>query len=349
MRDNNFDTMRLVAALCVVISHSFPLSYGAAAAQPLFLLSHGQTDLGTLSVYVFFVLSGFLITGSFERQLPHQFVLARGLRLLPGLAVVLFILTFLVGPILTTIPLGEYFRSGETYYFFIKNLSLAGYVNELPGVFGTSPLPHKVNGSLWTLTYEAKCYLLVFLVGITGLLTRYTLVALWAVALFCSWRWGDWRIAELGSCFLGGAVLYASKPPLRWWIAVLCAAIWTASLWTGFRLASATVGAYVILYIGLSPVIRLPKVTRWGDLSYGTYIWAWPVQQSVTLTLGSAITWYLNIIISTPIILLIAGLSWRFVEGPALNLKKQRRLMTSVGTVARLGVRLRQPLAGSRH
>src|SRR3954466_1141888 len=195
MRDNNFDTMRLVAALCVVISHSFPLSYGAAAAQPLFLLSHGQTDLGTLSVYVFFVLSGFLITGSFERQPPHQFVLARGLRLLPGLAVVLFILTFFVGPILTTIPVEEYFRSGRTYYFFAKNLSLTGYVNELPGVFGTNP----VNGSLWTLNYEAKCYLLVFLVGIAGLLNRYTLSALWAVALFCSWRWEDWNPAVLGS------------------------------------------------------------------------------------------------------------------------------------------------------
>src|SRR5262245_9530348 len=63
-RDNNFDTMRLVAALCVVISHSFPLSYGGGAAvQPLYLLSNGQTTLGTVSVYIFFVLSGFLITG----------------------------------------------------------------------------------------------------------------------------------------------------------------------------------------------------------------------------------------------------------------------------------------------
>jgi peptidoglycan/LPS O-acetylase OafA/YrhL len=157
-------------------------------------------------------------------------------------------------------------------------------------VFGTNPVPHAVDGSLWTLSYEAKCYLLVFLVGIAGLLTRYTLVALWAVALCCSWRWGDWSASVFGSCFLGGAVLYAWKPPFRWWIAVLCAVIWTASLWTGFRLASATVGAYIILYIGLSPVIRLPKVTSWGDLSYGTYIWAWPVQQSVTLVLGSAIT-----------------------------------------------------------
>jgi peptidoglycan/LPS O-acetylase OafA/YrhL len=209
-------------------------------------------------------------------------------------------------------------------------LSLTGYVNELPGVFGTNPLPHKVDGSLWTLSYEANCYLLVFLVGVAGLLTRYTLAALWAVALFCSWRWEDWSTAEFGSCFLGGAVLYAWKPPFRWWIAVLCAVIWTASLWTGFRLSSATVGAYVILYIGLSPAIRLPKVTHWGDLSYGTYIWAWPVQQSVTLALGSAITWYLNLFISTPIILLLAGLSWRFVEGPALNLKKRRRLMASV-------------------
>ena len=143
--------MRLVAALCVLISHSFPLSYGATAVQPLFLLSNGQTTLGTVSVYVFFVLSGFLITGSFERQPPHQFVLARGLRLIPGLAVVLFILIFVVGPILTTTPIGEYFRSGQIYYFFARNLSLTGYVNELPGVFGTNPLPHKVDGSLWTL------------------------------------------------------------------------------------------------------------------------------------------------------------------------------------------------------
>src|SRR4051812_10881455 len=173
-RDNNFDAMRLVAALCVVISHSFPLSYGSAGVQPLFLLSHGQTTLGTVSVYIFFVLSGFLITGSFERQPPHQFILARGLRLLPGLAVVLFILTFLIGPILTTIPLAEYFHSGKTYYFFLKNLSLTGYINELPGVFGTNPLSHKVNGSLWTLMHEARCYLLVFLVGIVGLLNRYT-------------------------------------------------------------------------------------------------------------------------------------------------------------------------------
>ncbi len=334
MRDNNFDTMRLVAALCVVISHSFPLSYGEAEVQPLFLLSNGQTNLGGVSVYVFFVLSGFLITGSFERQPPHRFVLARGLRLLPGLAVVLFILAFLVGPILTTIPLGEYFRSGNTYYFFAKNLSLTGYVGELPGVFEANPLPHHVNGSLWTLKYEAECYLLVFLLGISGLLTRYTLAVLWAVALFCSWRWDYWSPGVFGSCFLGGAVLYAWKPPFRWWIAVLCGVIWTASLWTGFRLASATVGAYIILYIGLSPIIRLPKVTRWGDLSYGTYIWAWPVQQSVTLVLGPATTWYLNLFISTPIILLIAGLSWRFVEGPALNLIKRRRLVTSVALEA---------------
>jgi peptidoglycan/LPS O-acetylase OafA/YrhL len=329
-RDNNFDTMRIVAALCVVISHAFPLSYGATAVQPLFLLSHHQTALSTFSVYVFFVLSGFLITGSFERQPPHRFVLARGLRLLPGLAVVLFILTFIVGPVLTTIPLGEYFCSGKIYHFVATNLSLTGYAGDLPGVFETNPVAHVVDGSLWTLKEEAKCYLLVFLVGIAGLPTRYTLAALWAVALCCSWRWEDWSTSVFGSCFLGGAVLYAWKPPFRWWIAVLCAVIWTASLWTGFRLASATVGAYIIIYIGLSPVIRLPKVTRWGDLSYGTYIWAWPVQQSVTLVLGSAITWYLNVIISTPIIILIAGLSWQFVEGPALNLKKPRRLMASV-------------------
>jgi peptidoglycan/LPS O-acetylase OafA/YrhL len=322
-RNNNFDTMRLLAAVSVMLSHSFPLSYGEGAAEPLTVPSHHQTSLGGVAVYVFFILSGYLITGSFERQTPGQFILARGLRLLPGLATVLVILTFLIGPLLTTESLGGYFRDGQTYRFIVTNLSLAGFTDRLPGVLETNPFPGAVDGSLWTLRFEAYCYVVVFLLGIAGLLRRSVLTVLLAASLFCSWKSIGGYAPEFGGCFLGGAVIYAWKPPSRWWIAVVCLALWGASLWAGFHLASAVVGAYVILYIGQSSSMRLPKVTRWGDLSYGTYVWAFPVQQIVTLSFGPAITWYLNLAVSVPVTLAIAALSWRFVESPALKLKKR--------------------------
>ena len=322
--------MRLAAAWCVVFSHSFPLSYGASASQPFALLSHRQATLGTLAVYVFFVLSGYLITGSFGRQSPHQFVLARGLRLIPGLALVLIALACVIGPFLTTVSMQDYFSSQEPYRFIVENLSLTSYTGRLPGVFEGNPFEGEVNGSLWTLHYEAGCYLLVFALGISGLLNRYVLSGLLAIALVCSWRYIGGPPAEFGSLFLGGAALYVWKPPLRFWIAAACSAVWVASLWTGFRMVSAVFGAYVILYIGLSPSVRLPKMTRWGDLSYGTYIWAFPVQQSVSFAFGAAITWYANFLISAPIILACALFSWHFVEGPALSLKSRSRLVTAI-------------------
>jgi peptidoglycan/LPS O-acetylase OafA/YrhL len=326
MRYSNFDTMRLAAAVAVIVSHSFPLSYGVGYPEPLHDISNSQTSLGGLAVIVFFILSGYLITASFRHRTPVLFLTSRALRLLPGLAVVLLVLAFVAGPILTVLPFREYLISTAPYAYVAQNLSLTGFMDALPGVFGTNPFPNAIDGSLWTLRYEAECYLILFVLGMTKLLNRYVLLALFIVVLLCSWRW--WLVGDrlfFYKYFLGGALFYAWRPPLRWWVALVCALLVGLSLRTGFRLVSATAGTYLTLYIGLAPAIRLPKVTRWGDLSYGTYIWAWPVQQIVAMLLGGWTAWYLNLLIALPIIMVLAALSWHFVERPALSLKARNR------------------------
>ncbi|HYI81791.1 MAG TPA: hypothetical protein VEX11_01120, partial [Acetobacteraceae bacterium] len=125
--------------------------------------------------------------------------------------------------------------------------------------------------------------------------------------------------------FLGGAVLYLwrDRVPLDGRVALVCAAVVTASMPVGgFRPAFAAFGAYLVVYLAVAPAVRLPNLARRGDLSYGIFILAWPIQQTAALLLGPAATWYWNIVLSLPVVLALAWLSWRFVEEPALRLRR---------------------------
>src|ERR1700712_2662362 len=99
-RENNFDTLRILASIAVLVSHSFPLSYAADPLDPLERISHRQSSLGGLSVAVFFIISGYLITHSFQRSRSVKaFLIARSLRLFPALVAVSCILAFVIGPL----------------------------------------------------------------------------------------------------------------------------------------------------------------------------------------------------------------------------------------------------------
>lgn len=325
-QSNNFDALRIFAACTVMVSHSIPLSYGSNDLEPLNLISRGQTTAGTIAVCVFFIISGYLITQSFERSRNvRTFLIARALRLLPGLAVVLIVMAFVIGPIISTLPLYEYLASTQPYQYVVANVSLLYTLKELPGVFQGNPSPRLVNGSLWSLPYEAKCYLMTLCLGVSGLLTRYiTLCLLGAGCVAMMFSFGTVRV-DCVCFFLGGSVIYQFRPPLRGWIATICSVLWLASLlFGGFDFASALVGPYVIIYLALAPSVRLPDLARRGDLSYGTYVWAYPVQQMATAFLGSWACWYLNLAIAMPVVLTLAWASWHFIEAPALKLKSRR-------------------------
>jgi peptidoglycan/LPS O-acetylase OafA/YrhL len=327
---NNFNTLRLLAALAVLWSHAFPLSTGRGTREPLMALSSGQTSLGTVAVAVFFVISGYLVTQSFVRSNSvWRFVKARVLRIMPGLLVALAMLGLLVGPLVTTMPLSEYFSSGTLYRFLTINGLLIGYYNTLPGVFADNPYPNTVDLPLWTLPFEAECYAGVLVLGILGLQNRYATMALFLCGLVYLVLDGPYteaasqeqnRLVFLGTKFLAGAAIYHWRPKLNGGVALGCAGISTlALLFGGFWLALPTVFAYLVIYMALGP-ITLPDTARYGDLSYGIYIYGWPVKQLIMMS-SLVSTWYWLGAIATLATVAVAFLSWHFIEKVALSFK----------------------------
>jgi peptidoglycan/LPS O-acetylase OafA/YrhL len=327
MRQNNFDALRFLGAVAVLVSHSFPISYGSKGIQPLKEFSQGQVDLGGIAVAMFFIISGFLITKSFDQNSNAiHFLKARFLRIFPALIVVLT-LTILTGALITTLPINDYLTDVTTIKYFLLGATLRYLGYHLPGVFEGNP-DSVVNGSLWTLYFEFIMYLGVLLAGVSHTLKRGAIALAYAVAWVVSVFLSDHSLADLGVYFLGGAAFYLwrDRIPLSKTLAALSALGLVVTLRLGgFQAAAASVGVYLTLFWALSPAIRLPNFARWGDLSYGIYIFAWPVQQLVTMTLGSAVTWYWNIGLSLPIVLSLAFASWHLVENPALSLKNWRR------------------------
>src|SRR5262245_25227928 len=119
-RENNFDALRFWAALVVLWSHAFPIAHGSEQHEPLYALSGGQSTLGAVAVSLFFVISGYLITRSFERSASAwDFVRARLLRIMPALLVVLLLTAFVLGPVLSGWSLAEYLRSSVVYKYFL--------------------------------------------------------------------------------------------------------------------------------------------------------------------------------------------------------------------------------------
>ncbi len=323
MHKNNFAVLRHLAALAVLASHSVALTTGQEATEIGMRLTHGQMTVGHLAVTVFFILSGYLITLSWQRRpVLGAFAAARAGRLLPGLAASVLLCALVAGPLLTILPAADYATSPETARFIGWNLSLLGFAGPLPGVFTTNPLV-AVNGSLWTLHYEAACYAMVAGLGLLGLLRRWVVLALLAAALIATRLWWGGPLVEFGTCFVGGMAMALWRPPIRVWALLLCAVVLVGMAMTGgFRLACATAGAYVVVAAALARPWS-PIGGNGSDYSYGVYLWAFPVQQLI-VSWGVA-HWAVNIAISLPVVLACAWLSWQGIEGPVLRWQRTRR------------------------
>jgi peptidoglycan/LPS O-acetylase OafA/YrhL len=156
-RENNFNLLRVLAAIAVLFSHCFPLTRGPEAAEPLnALLGH---SLGKVAVLIFFVISGFFVSQSFHRCASlSDFIAARVLRIYPGFIVVLVFGVVVIGAMTTAMPVNEYYSDPSTFIYVLNGLTLKWIQVGLPGVFLTNPYPFAVNGSLWTLFYEVLCY-----------------------------------------------------------------------------------------------------------------------------------------------------------------------------------------------
>src|SRR5689334_6601364 len=295
-RDNNFNLLRLIAATAVLISHSFPLAIGPKATEPL-VDAVGMT-LGGVAVDVFFVTSGYLVTASLiNRRSTLEFVWARTLRIFPGLVVMLMVVAFVAGPLLTTLHLAQYFASTRVYMFLAECSTLFRCHDQLPGVFTDNPFKETINGSLWTLPHELKMYALLALAWLLlAVAQKLRLQALHCAIVVGAVAAGVDQLAlhlrglpvrpfiHFAYLFFGGAACYVLRDrfvlsgTLFW--TLLVALLVTAVDKEVFYIAYMLLLPYLLIYAAYAqwPVIRL--YNKLGDYSYGIYIYAFPVQQS---------------------------------------------------------------------
>ncbi|MCA0940559.1 acyltransferase [Salipiger pacificus] len=326
-RDNNFNLLRMLAAIGVLISHAYPISLGTGAEEPLAAVLRGWS-LGTLCVMTFFAISGFFIARSFTTKASvSDFLRARALRIFPALAVVLG-LTVLAGAGLTHAPAGIYLGAAPGYV--LHNMSLFFLNYELPGVFEANPYGPAINGSLWTLNYEVLCYLGVIFCGLLGLLARPRLFVLGVACVGACWTVtaaSDLHprlpaLASLALPFSAGMGLWVwrEKIPLSPWLAAIGAGIAAMSWSTSFFHPLLGVAwSYAVFVLGYARLPRLQAYNRLGDYSYGTYLYAFPVQQVLAWTGIMLPLW--NMALALPATLMLAALSWHLVESPALKWK----------------------------
>lgn len=346
-RDNNYNLIRFIAASLVLYSHSFPLAVNGA--DP-FLHMIGMT-LGTIAVDSFFVISGFLVAGSFfKKENIIGFCWARILRIYPALILSVLFCVFIIGFHYTQMRSIEYLTDPQTYSFLFKNMTLFfGLEYNLPGLFELNPY-RAVNGSLWTLPYELKMYTRLAIIGTVLIIFQkmikkhilkrvFLVIAIVSISTNISNHFGflsDVRIfkylevfcfgghVKLFGMFFVGAVYYLYKEeiclyPRLFFLSLI--SLFISSIYKELFFVVYTLTLpYLIFYIAYIPNGIIRNYNRMGDYSYGMYIYAFPIQQSVAATLPNASV-TLMIIISFPLVFCLSFLSWHFIEKKSLKMK----------------------------
>lgn len=327
----HFNLLRLVAAGSVIVSHSYYLAIGFDAQDPLERLA--GIDLGTIAVIAFFAISGYFISLSFDRRRSNgAFILARVTRIAPGLLVVSLICAFALGPVFTSLSPAQYFASPQVWLYPLQAVSIVKIQTaELPGVFVHNPFAGMVNGSLWTLFFEVACYAGLFISGNLGLLRRrrFVLLLLGWLPAYVVVRYGPWPqltyFAVWSLPFIVGMTVYRYRSSGildgRAALLLVGAALAAGLFGYGREELWAVATGYAVLWLGFAPGAWASRYNRLGDYSYGTYIYGFPVQQTIVALLPSVSPLDL-MALSLPAAILLGALSWHLVERPALNLRK---------------------------
>ena len=334
-RRNNLDLLRFIAASLVLVDHSYPLTGRPGHAGPF-----QYETLGGFAVAIFFVISGFLVAASWQREPALvAFARKRAFRIVPAFALVVSVCALVLGPVLTTLAMKAYFTHGQTWAY-LRNLTFVQVHYALPGVFAANPFPYAVNGSIWTLPIEVAMYVLLAALGALRLLTRATVTVLVAALALAWFGWGQQISAapplglavlpagytvHLALWFFTGSAYWFWRDRIHYRadaavaLAVLC---WlTQQTSAGSVLLHAAL-PYMLIAVATLDVRWMAHFGQRGDFSYGMYLYAFPVQQTLA-SFGGA-TWPLPgfMAASFGATLACAIASWHAVEYPALRRKR---------------------------
>lgn len=349
-RSNALNACRLAMATGVILYHSWLLTGRHLSFAPAHQL------LRDVWVDGFFAISGFLITWSwFRRPRVRDYFVARSLRILPGLWVCLIVTAFVIAPIGVAIQggsAGKLLFSRAPIEYVLGNSAIMLTQQGVGGSPSGIPVSGVWNGSLWTLVWEVLCYIAVAVFGVLGLLRRrWFIPALLALALLWSARLPAWStfadlaesqhsmdsataalfvqaiVARFGVMFLAGAFIYQIRNvvPARWSLVALSVVIvLAASLLPNYRMLAAIPLAYAVIVAGA--LIHNRSFRLRTDLSYGVYVYAWPVQQLLVICGLAFLNPFIFAIIAALVTVPLAAFSWFVVEKPAISLKSRFEL-----------------------
>lgn len=346
---NNFDLIRFLLALSVIFCHSYAIYLGweSFARNEFFMKwTGGKISIGSTAVNFFFVISGFLIVRSFKYSKSFwQYLKKRALRIYPGFIVVFFLSIFAFG------PLGHMKEfSIEAYLDFLDSVWIKREVANMISLqapieknYFTQLPQFGLNNSLWTIQYEFICYLAVPVLAWIGftkhrkllliaLIISHVLLGLQSVGYIFPFSEklsggiisNPYYYPRFFTYFLLGACVYLFKDslPRNFLIAALAAIIFLL----GFKFQMVDIlwpvsGTYLLFYFAYHPKLIFPNFAKHGDLSYGIYLYGWPLQQLVMVYLGSYLDAKGLFLVVTPIVIVFAFISWKLIESPALQLK----------------------------
>lgn len=341
-RENNFDLLRTAAAMAVIFSHSYALT--GVRGEP-FAWLNGAYSASKVAVCAFFILSGFLIARSWSDD-PRLLAYAakRLSRIVPAYAAVTLFSALVLGPLFTTLSLGDYFGSKTTWSYIKYNLLFYKMQYVLPGVFADLKYPNAVNGSIWSLAVEMYLYILVPLLGSIGCLLkgwgRHAILLLVAGLLITEWHAFQTPGSDslvffhqlvrpglrcalcfaIGSCFY----VYRDSIPLSTPLAVFATAILVGSWRTPYAsLALFACLPYLTFWLAFRPSAVGRRFSQWGDPSYGLYIYAFPAQQML-LHFFPEMPVLLHFLVSVAVVMPLAYLSWHLLERPILQFTRRR-------------------------
>jgi len=338
--ENNFDLLRFLAAIFVIISHSFKIALNSS--DPL-ESSTGVISMGTLGVAIFFTISGYLILKSWDKKRDIiSFFKNRILRIFPALTCVVLISIFILGPVTTVLSWRDYFTNPGTWKYLYNIVLNIQFI--LPGVFENNPYPYSVNGSLWTLPIEFFCYILVCLLGLCLVYrNKYNLLIFFLVQSFIFVLFplqlqkispfyfpftNLYIILSLLLYFSGGMIFFAFKDMIKLNYKILLSIFLMLVITYLFAknslcsLMMIIFISYFTMYIANFPIKQLHFFGKYGDFSYGLYIFAFPIQQTIAFYFKGISVLFL-IIFSIVSTLLVAIISWNLIENPCLKLKNK--------------------------
>jgi peptidoglycan/LPS O-acetylase OafA/YrhL len=321
---NNFGFLRLLFATLVIVSHSAELIDGNRSREPLTNL-FGVLTFGELAVDGFFLISGYLVVQSFERSdSTLNYLMKRIRRIYPGFLVAYFVCVFVIAPWvgndLATMSFGD----------LASVIRKALFLREPPKVYGFAGLPYPpLNGAMWTIHEEFRCYLLVILFGLIGIYRNKWILALMTTALLALMEMkfdpgfseviGDpYSIVRFLGIFCVGSLFYQLQNSIPYNTAI-AAAVTVALAFCLYNSiiaesAFAVLGGYLLFWFALylkSTVLQ--TINGKDDISYGVYLYAWPVQNAIIFFFGIKSPGTLTLL-TLPLVYIIGYASWRFIE-----------------------------------